>query len=327
MGDKNASCGKMPLSIGGQAVMEGVMMKGDHHYAVAVRKPDGEIHVESFDTDSLTVRHKILGWPFIRGIIRFAESLVIGMRTLTYSAGFMLEEEETAKTPETKLDKWKQEHGDNVLMGGTIVIAVVFALALFIVLPVFLSRLLSNVVEVSWVLNILEGVIRVLIFVLYIVAISRMKDIQRVFEYHGAEHKTIACYESGDELIPENVARHSRLNRRCGTSFIFLVMVISILIFMFVQAPNPLLRIVYRILLIPVVAAVSYEVLRLSARSKSKVLGAFVYPGLLLQKLTTKEPDHAEIEVAIASVISVLSTEDALPDSLSAKSAAVEADG
>lgn len=317
MGEKNTSCSTKLLSIGGQAVMEGVMMKGDHHYAVAVRKPDGEIHVECFDSDSLTVRHRILGWPFIRGVIRFAESLVIGMRTLTYSADFILEEEEEAiKSPETKFGRWKQEHGDSVLMAGTVFVAVLFALALFIALPVFLSRLLSNVIPYTWILNIFEGVIRVLIFVLYIVAISQMKDIQRVYEYHGAEHKTIACYEAGEKLTPENVKHHSRLNRRCGTSFIFLVMVISILIFMFIQASNPFLRIGYRILLIPVVAAISYEILRLSARSKSKLLGAFVYPGLMLQKLTTREPDLDEIEVAIASTICVLETEDALPDNL-----------
>ena len=321
MGEKNTSCSTKLLSIGGQAVMEGVMMKGDHHYAVAVRKPDGEIHVDSFDSDSLTVRHRILGWPFIRGVIRFAESLVIGMRTLTYSAGFILEEEEEAKTPETKFGRWKQEHGDSAVMAGTVFVAVLFALALFIALPVFLSRLLSNVIPYTWVLNIFEGVLRVLLFVLYIVAISQMKDIQRVYEYHGAEHKTIACYEAGEKLTPENVKHHSRLNRRCGTSFIFLVMVISIVVFMFIQVSNPFLRIGYRILLIPVVSAISYEILRLSARSKSKVLGAFVYPGLMLQKLTTREPDLEEIEVAIASTIRVLETEDALPDNLKVETA------
>lgn len=275
------------------------MMKGAKEYAVAVRRPDGSIQTDLFPYVSVTVRHKILSLPFIRGIISFVESLYIGMKTLMYSADLSMEEmqEEAQKTSPA---------AEKLMMTGTVIAAVLLALALFIVLPSLLASLVNRVVQNLWIVNLLEGLIRMLIFLGYIVAISRMKDIQRVFQYHGAEHKTINCYESGSELTPENAVRCTRLNRRCGTSFLFLVMLISILFFMLIPVSHPLYRILYRLLLIPVVAAVSYEVLKLSNRSQSRLITILVYPGLLLQKLTTKEPDIQQLEVAIASFKAVL---------------------
>ncbi len=318
MEDRKQICSA--LRIGGQAVMEGVMMKGKNKYAVSVRKTDGKIVTALFDSQSMTERHKALTWPVIRGIVRFVESLVIGMRTLTFSSGFFLEENETTAPDKpvknTTFHRFWKEHKDGVMTGVSVVIGVVLALGLFILLPALLTGWLESILHSRLLVSLIEGVLRVTIFVGYIVAISQMKDIQRVFEYHGAEHKTINCMEAGENLAPEQILTYTRLNRRCGTSFLFLVMLISILFFAVIYVSNPLLRLVFRVLLIPVVAGVSYEVLMFSNRSEAKWVRVLTWPGLMLQKLTTREPDAQEIETAIASTLVVLKAEGRLPEHL-----------
>ena len=294
---------KSCYSIGGQAVIEGVMMKGRHEYAVAVRTPEGDIKTDLVSYESLSARHKILGIPFIRGIVGFVESLYIGMKTLTYSAEIgMTEEERAAEKQHTPIV-------NKLLMTGTVILSICLALAIFVALPSLIGSLLEKAIPVLWVTNFLEGLLRMIIFLLYIVLISRMKDIQRVFEYHGAEHKTINCYESGRPLTPEEAIRCTRLHKRCGTSFLFIIMLISILLFMVIQVKNPLLKIGYRLLLVPAVASISYEVLKLSAKYDNKFVNALVYPGLLLQKLTTREPNKDQLAVAISSFTAVLEKE------------------
>ncbi len=332
-GKDSSSC----LNIGGQAVLEGVMMKGAKEYAVAVRKADGTIHTELFPYVSLSSRHKFLGLPFIRGIVNFCESLYIGVKTLTYSADISMEDSEEAKEDTRKRDSAKKKESirkkdstqkkedarkedgtqkkeagssaEKAVMIGTVALSIALALGMFILIPSLLASLIATVVRASWVVNLLEGLIRMAIFLGYVLAISRMKDIQRVFQYHGAEHKTINCYESGAALTPENASRCTRINRRCGTSFLFIVMLLSILFFMLVNVQHPLYRILCRLALVPVIASVSYEILKLSNRSQSRLLTALVYPGLLLQRLTTREPDEGQLEVAIASFTKVLDRE------------------
>ena len=283
--------------------MEGVMMKGTKEYAVACRLPDGNIQTDLFPYEMLSQRHKWLGLPFIRGVVNFVESMDIGMKTLTYSADLSMTEEEKAA------EKQHSETVNNLLMTGTVIFSICLALGIFVVIPSLLSSLLDQIIPYAWGVNLLEGVIRLGIFLGYIVLISRMKEIRRVFEYHGAEHKTINCYESGQPLTPENAAKCTRLHRRCGTSFMFIVMMISILLFMLIQVRHPLLKVAYRLILIPVVASLSYEILKLSAKYDNKVLRAFVYPGLMLQKLTTREPDLEQLDVAIHSFNAVLERE------------------
>lgn len=298
-------------SIGGQAVMEGIMMNGTRHYSVAVRKPDGSVQTELFENVSSTEKHKLLSLPVIRGVVRFVESLIVGMKTLNYSAGFYIEEEEEKpKKKESRLGKWWQDHSDSIFMGISMVLAVVLCLGLFVALPVGASRLLYMTVtqNVYW-MGITEGIVKILLFVLYLFLVSRIKDIARTFEYHGAEHKTINCFEAGEALTVENVRKHTRFNKRCGTSFLFIIMIISILFSSFIQVTDPVLRFVSHLLLVPVIAGVSYEVLKLSARSESKIIHALVAPGLLIQRITTKEPDDDQIEVAITAVKRLLQTE------------------
>ena len=313
--DIKKSCGA--LRIGGQAVMEGVMMKGKNKYAVSVRKPDGEIMTALFDSVSVTERHKVLGLPIVRGVVRFTESMVIGIKTLTYSSNFFLEEEETAKVKkETAAGKWWKEHQDACLTAFSVILGTVLALGLFLFLPTLLTQWMHGFLDSNLLVSLLEGLVRVAIFIGYIMVISRMKDIQRVFEYHGAEHKTINCMEDGQRLNPEAVLRYTRLNRRCGTSFLFLVMIISILFFAWINVSNPLLKIFFRLLLVPVVAGVSYEVLIFSSKNDSAFMRIVTWPGLMLQKLTTREPDEQEAETAIASTLAVLAAEGRLPEHL-----------
>ena len=292
-------------SIGGQAVIDGVMMKGPAEYAVSVRLPDGSIRTEVVPYVALGQRYKVLGLPFIRGIVSFCESMYIGMKTLTYSADIGIEAENEQQ--EKPVPSWVNQ----LMTVGTVLLAVVLALGIFVVIPSLLGSLIGRFIRWTWVTNLFEGLIRMGIFILYVALIAQMKDIQTVFEYHGAEHKTINCYESEKDLTPEQALSCTRLHKRCGTSFMFLVMAISILLFMVVRVSNPWLRVLSRIVLIPVIAAVSYEVLKLSARSDNKLLNALVYPGLLLQKLTTREPNAEQLEVAIASFNAVLQSEQA----------------
>ncbi|MDO4975717.1 MAG: DUF1385 domain-containing protein [Eubacteriales bacterium] len=298
-------------SIGGQAVMEGIMMKNGDQYAVCVRKPNQEIVIKKDEYQSVTQKYPILNMPILRGVCNFGESLYVGMKTLTFSAEFLEEEagQEEAGRVEKALQKILGEKMDDILMGFTMCLSVVLAVAIFMILPFFLSELLKNYIPSHMVRTLIEGVFRVSIFLLYVVAISRMSEIKRVFMYHGAEHKTINCLESGDPLTPENVMKHSRLHKRCGTSFLLIVMIISIIVFMFIRVDTLWLRFLSRILLVPVVAGISYEFLRLAGRNNSALVNFLSKPGLCLQYLTTKEPDVSMIEVAIASVESIFDWE------------------
>ena len=283
-------------TIGGQAVIEGVMMRNGNDYAVAVRKPDQTIEVKKDQFIGLNARWHTKKIPIIRGVLSFIDSLVLGMSTLTYSASFFEDEEEAEKAKE------KDSKSDAVFMGLTVALSVVIAVVLFMLTPFFISSLFGKVIKSPMTLAVIEGLIRIAIFFIYIVAISQMKDIQRVFMYHGAEHKTINCIENGAELTPENAAKYSRLHKRCGTSFLLIVMVVSIICFMFIRVDNMALKIVLRVILVPVIAGVSFEIIQWAGRSESCLVNIVSKPGLMLQKLTTREPDLEMLEVAIASI-------------------------
>lgn len=293
--------------IGGQAVLEGVMMKNKDRYAVAVRRPDGQIEVKQEEYKGLAGGSKIKNAPFIRGVFNFIDSMILGMQTLTYSASFYEEEEEEAEPSgvDKFADKVSKGNGEKFLMGCTVAFSIVLAAAIFIALPFFISSLFQSYVRNTSLLTILEGVVRLVIFLLYVILIGSMKDIQRVYQYHGAEHKCISCIERGRELTVKNVRRSSRQHKRCGTSFLLFVMLVSIVLFMFIRVENPALRLGLRILLLPVVAGISYEIIRLAGRSNNIFVRIISAPGLLLQKLTTREPDDSMIEVAMASVEAV----------------------
>lgn len=290
-------------SIGGQAVMEGVMMKNLEKYAVAVRKPNKEIEIKKGEYRSLSERVPVLGLPILRGVVAFGESLYIGMKTLSYSAEFFEEEEDVKPGRiETFLTKVFGDKLESILMAFTIMLSVVLAVGIFMILPFFLSHLLRGVISSYSIRTLIEGVIRVLIFFLYLLMITKMEEINRVFMYHGAEHKTINCLEHGEELTPENISRHSRLHKRCGTSFMLIVMIVSIVVFMFIQADSLLWRFLLRILLVPLVAGISYEFIRLAGRSQSPIVDRLSRPGMCLQYFTTREPDRDMLEVAVAAV-------------------------
>lgn len=292
-------------TLGGQAVIEGVMMKGPESYSVAIRKPDQKIEVKLNKFQSYGDKHKFCKVPFIRGIVNFVESMVVGMQTLTYSSSFYEEEEEETKADKVFKEVFK-EKAESVTIGLTVVLSIIIAVALFMMLPAGLAEFLGRWVKSHVLLAIIEGIIRLAIFIIYVLLISQMEDIKRVFMYHGAEHKTINCYESGDELTPENVAKHSRYHKRCGTSFLFVVMVISIFVFMFITAEQMWLRFLLRLLLVPVVAGISYEFIRLAGRNDNAFFDLLSKPGMWIQKITTKEPNEEMIQVAIISVEAVL---------------------
>ena len=302
-------------SIGGQAILEGVMMRGPFKTAYAVRKPDGEIIVEEHE-NSAKKRGKFFKLPIIRGCVNFIDSLVVGMKALMFSAEFIdLEGEEEA---ESKFDKWLEEKfGDkikDIVIYVAIALSIVLSVGLFILLPSLLSDVITAIFpKLENLTSVFEGIFRLLIFLGYMVLVSQMKDIKRVFEYHGAEHKTIACYENGEELTVENVKKHTRFHPRCGTNFLLFVMVISIILFFFLpkfdqygKLVQILFKLLTRIVLLPVVAGLSYEVIKLAGRSKSSCVKFFTKPGLWLQRLTTREPDDEQIEVAIRSMTAVI---------------------
>ena len=292
--------------IGGQAVLEGIMMKNNERYSVAVRKPDGEIDVEVGEYTGIMGNHKITKMPFIRGIFSFVDSLRLGTRCLNRSAYFFAEEEEAKETATDKVfQKVFKEKAESVLMAFTTVVAVAFAVGIFMVLPYFISNYLKGFVRNDSLLAIIEGVIRILIFVLYVLLISLMKDIRRVYRYHGAEHKCINCIERGRELTVENVMRSSKQHRRCGTSFLLFVMLVSVVLFFFIRVDNMALKVALRILLIPVIAGIAFEIIRLAGRSDNWFVRMISAPGLWLQGLTTKEPDESMVEVAIKAVEAV----------------------
>lgn len=293
-----------PSGIGGQAVIEGIMMKNKDRYSVAVRKPDGEIEVNLGTYRSIVKNKMLRETPLIRGVVNFIDSMILGMRTLTFSASFYEEEEEPTKA-DIMLDKVFKGNAEKIVTGLTVAFSIVMAVGIFMILPYFLTDFLRNYVVSNSLLALIEGLVRVGIFVLYILLISRMQDIQRVFMYHGAEHKCINCIENGMELNVENVMKSSKHHKRCGTSFLFIVMIVSIIFFIFIRVTSPVLRVVIRLLLIPVISGVSYELIRLAGRSDSKFVQIISYPGMLLQRLTTKEPDEEMVEVAIAAVEAV----------------------
>lgn len=290
-------------NIGGQAVLEGIMMKHGNEYSVAVRKPDGEICVTKNTYRSITGKLEgLTRIPFVRGMFNFVDSMVLGIKTLTYSASFYDEEEEKELTEEETAKKEKKEKW---MMGGAVAFSIVAAVAIFMVLPYILSSLLKPLIPSYQIRTVIEGFVRITIFILYVLLISRMEDIQRTFMYHGAEHKCINCIEHGLPLTVENVRISSRQHKRCGTSFLFFVLAISILLLMIVQVESPLMRVVVRIALLPVIAGISYEVLKLAGRSDNAVINFFSKPGLAIQKITTEEPDDSMIEVAIQAVEAV----------------------
>lgn len=292
--------------IGGQAVIEGVMMKGKGKYAVSVRKMDGEIETKVEACKSLKDKYAVCGFPVIRGVVSFAESVVLGMKTLNYSSGFFEEEEEREQKKKQEDDGAKSGDKKNeLLMGLVVMAAVMLAIGLFVLLPFFVSELLSGTIRSVHLRGLIEGVIRVALFVGYVKAISHMEDIHRVFMYHGAEHKCINCIENGEELNVPNAMRQTTVHKRCGTSFMLVVMFVSILFFMFISVSNIWLRMVLRILLIPFIAGISYEFIILAGKYENPVVNVLSKPGLWLQSLTTAEPDSNMIQVAITSVEAV----------------------
>ena len=291
-------------NIGGQAVLEGVMMKNKDTYAVAVRKPDGEIEVKKDTYRSITGNWKKLTQiPFIRGVFNFIDSMILGMSTLTWSASFFEDEEaEEVKTEEEAKKAKKQE---DLMMAGTMVLSFAMAIGIFMILPYFLSGLLKKWVPSYTIRLIFEGIIRIAIFVAYVAGISLMKDIKRLYQYHGAEHKCINCIESGLPLTVENVRKSSKEHKRCGTSFMLFVMIVGIVLLFFVRAESVLMRVLVRIALLPVIAGISYELIKWAGRSENPIVNILSKPGLMLQGLTTKEPDDSMIEVGIQSVEAV----------------------
>lgn len=277
--------------VGGQAVIEGVMMRGFGKVATAVREPNGSIAVEVKPVNSISDKYPILKRPFLRGTVSLFESLILGLKSLSYSAKMAGEEDEQLSDKE---------------MAGTIILALVLAAVLFIAIPTGAAKLFHSITEDPIFLNLMEGVLRLIIFIAYIFAISQMKDIQRVFQYHGAEHKTIFCYEADLPLTVENVQKFPRLHPRCGTAFLLIVMLVSIFVFAFLGWPDLWLRILSRIILLPVVAGISYEIIRAAAKTSNPILKLAIMPGLWLQYLTTRPPEDDMVEVAIASLNAVI---------------------
>ena len=292
---------KKMTSIGGQAVIEGVMMRGPHKIATAVRKPDGEIIIDEKENKSLG---KIAKVPIIRGVIAFISSMVIGVKSLMFSAKFYDVEDENKKEKK----KETKENMSDWMIYGSVIVALCMSVGLFIVLPNVISNIFVPNKEANPVIyNLVESIVKIAIFLGYLFAVSLMKDIQRTFEYHGAEHKTIFCYENGEELIPENVKKYSRFHPRCGTSFLLFVVIISIIVFSLVGVyKNPFINLGLRLLLLPLVAGISYEIIKFAGRSTSKYITWLNAPGKWLQRLTTREPDEKQIEVAIAALKAVI---------------------
>lgn len=305
----NRSCG-----IGGQAVLEGVMMKNKDRYAVAVRKPDGEIETVTEEFHGVMQGSVLKEIPFVRGIFNFIDSMMLGMKTLTYSVSFYEEEEPKENDKPTLFQKLFGDKADDVAMGITTAVSVLLAVGIFMILPYFISAFFGKYIRNESMIAIIEGLVRIAIFVLYVVGISAMKDIHRLYQYHGAEHKCINCIEKGRPLTVHNVMRSSRLHKRCGTSFLLFVMFVSVVLFFFIRVQNPVYRVLVRILLIPVIAGISYEIIRLAGNSNNILVRILSAPGMWLQRLTTKEPDETMAEVAIASVEAIFDWKQYLKD-------------
>ncbi len=303
---ENKKC--MKTSIGGQAVLEGVMMKGPDYIATSVRKANGEIVVNKQPVNALIKKNKLAKLPIIRGVINFVQSMVLGIKTLMLSAElYDLDEEDKSYEP-SKFDAWLEKVFKNkdAVIYTSVVIALFLSVALFIFLPAVVTKFVAQFVPYDFVKSIIEGVMRMIIFVAYVLLVSQTKEIKRVFQYHGAEHKSIACYEHGDELTVENVRKYSRFHPRCGTSFLIEVMIIGIIVFSFVTWSNLALRIVIKLALLPLVAGLAYEFIKFAGRCDNKLMRGLSSPGLWLQRITTKEPDDKQIEVAIRSLTEVI---------------------
>lgn len=309
-------------NIGGQAVLEGVMMKAPDRIAIAVRRADGQVEIIKQDSKPLQDKYRILRIPIIRGMVTFFETMVLGIRTLMLSAELYGDEELEDYKP-SKFEKFlSQKFGkdiDDVMIGTALVLAVLFAVLLFVVIPTTITSFLGRKIENDLIMNLIEGVIRLMIFIAYIIFVSRIEDIRRVFEYHGAEHKTIHCYEHEDELTVENARKYTTLHPRCGTAFLLVVMVISIVVFSFLGWQGIFMRILTRMLLLPFISGVSYEIIRWAGRSESNLVNIIMYPGLMLQKLTTKEPDDEQLEVAIMAFLAATEREEDRVDEVETK--------
>jgi len=301
---------KHKTTIGGQALIEGVMMKGPDKIAIAVRKPDNDIELKVELVRSLAKKSRIFTLPFIRGMIGLIDALKIGTGALLYSAEFFEDEppkDKDGKPKKTLMERIFKEKAQEVEMTLAVVISLALTIGIFMVLPNLITNLLSSRINSTIGLNLVEGVLRIAIFLIYVVWVSKIDEINRVFQYHGAEHKSIHCYENEMPLTVENVKRFPILHARCGTSFLFMVMIVSILVLSFFGWPNPVMRVVTRILMFPVIAGISYEINRVIGRSDSRLCYALSYPGLMIQKLATvKEPDDSQIEVAIKSLLAVI---------------------
>lgn len=316
-------------NIGGQAVLEGIMMKNGENYAVAVRKPDGEIALKKDAYTSVCRWKKLIKIPFIRGVIGFVDSLNLGMKTLAFSSSFYEEEEKEDGAGKPVIKTREQEARDkkkeDMIMGITVAASVIIAVAVFMILPYAIIDFIGRWISSHLILSIIEGVIRIVIFVGYILLISRMDDINRTFMYHGAEHKCINCIEHGLDLTVENVRKSSKEHKRCGTSFIFFIFLISIVLLFFIQTDSRILRVVIRLALLPVIAGISYELIKWAGNSDNRFISALSIPGLWMQELTTKEPDDSMIEVAIQAVEAVFDWRKYLMDNSSAESASKDA--
>ena len=313
MKNKN-KCPAGGKGIGGQAVIEGVMMMGRTMYALAVRTPDNTIKTEKVPIKPVSEKYPFLAWPLIRGVVSFVNSMVIGMKVISKSAEMAGLDDIQAEEDDGKLEKWLVEKfGDKLsdyIIYFSVFIAIIFSVAVFMVLPTFIGGWLTNLFKISTRLRGgVEGIIRILIFIVYLLLTAQMNDIKRVFMYHGAEHKTINCFESDEELTVENVRRHTRLHKRCGTSFLMFVMLVSFVVFFFINTKVLYLRVLSRILLLPVVAGISYEIIKWAGRHDNLLVKIVSAPGLAMQLITTKEPDDEMLEVAIASLKAVLEEE------------------
>ncbi|MBQ7934689.1 MAG: DUF1385 domain-containing protein [Lachnospiraceae bacterium] len=291
--------------IGGQAVLEGIMMRNQDKYAVAVRRTDGEIDVEVETHKELLAGSVLKKLPFIRGIFQFIDSLTLGMRSLNHSTAFYEEEDAQETKFDKALDKLSGGNGEKLMTTIVTVISLVLAIGIFIVLPYYVASLFDGFVRNRSLMAIIEGVLRITIFVFYVWAISWMKDIRRLYQYHGAEHKCINCIEKGRPLTVRNAMRSSRLHKRCGTSFMFFVLFVSIVLFFFIRVENPFYRVLIRVALMPVVAGISYEIIRLAGRTDNILVRMLSAPGMMIQRMTTKEPDETMVEVGIAAVEAV----------------------
>lgn len=300
---------KHMTSIGGQALIEGIMMRGPNDIAIAVRKPDGGTELKVEELNTLAMRHKAFNLPFLRGVVGLVEAMTIGTKALMYSAEFY-EEDESETDKKTFTERIFKDKAEDVEMVFAVVVSIFLAVGIFMILPTLLTNFLKGSITNTIALNLVEGAIRIGVFLLYIVGVSRLEDIKRVFEYHGAEHKSIHCYENGDKLTVENVKKYPILHPRCGTSFLFMVMIISIFVLSFFGWPNPLQRLLVRVLMFPVIAGIAYEINKLIGKSNSSLAYYLSYPGLMIQKwATVREPDSSQIQVAIEALNAVI-TED-----------------